>query len=388
MNVVILHDALPPDARPDELDVLVQVDAVERALHKLGHRCTTIPFGLNLEQVTDRLREQAPKLVFNLVESAGGSGRLIHLSPSLLENLRIPYTGARVEPMFLTSNKVLAKQFLAAHDIDTPAWLAADPNGVAGGPGSLNLGARLGQRASHTLLSAEQTGAGNRSPKSGGLGPPDGWGVAPASRRCASATGGRRYGTLASAYIIKSVWEEASLGLDDDAVVRPGSFEQLAREVGDRAERLGGEAFAEAFVDGREFNLAVLAGPDGPEVLPPAEIRFVDYPPDRPRIVGYKAKWHEDSHEYRNTPRTFDFPAADATLVETLGRVTRQCWDLFGLTGYARVDFRVDGDGRPWVLEVNANPCLSPDAGFMAAANRHGLDMADVVRRLLAAALR
>ena len=151
-----------------------------------------------------------------------------------------------------------------------------------------------------------------------------------------------------------------------------------------RAERLGGEVFAEAYIAGREFNLSVLAGPDGPEVLPPAEIHFVDYPDDRPRIVGYRAKWDSDSFEYHHTPRSFDFPPPDAPLLAELCRLARACWDLFGLRGYARVDFRVDETGQPWVLEINANPCLSPDAGFGAAAERAGLSFPAVIARILA----
>jgi len=60
-----------------------------------------------------------------------------------------------------------------------------------------------------------------------------------------------------------------------------------------------------------------------------------------------------------------------------------QCWQIFNLKGYARVDFRVDYGNHPYVLEINANPCLSPDAGFMAAAERAGLSMKDVVQRII-----
>ena len=109
-----------------------------------------------------------------------------------------------------------------------------------------------------------------------------------------------------------------------------------------RAPDLGGACFAEVYIEGREFNLALLAGPDGPEVLPPAEIVFEGYGPDRLRIVGYRAKWDEASYEYHHTPRRFDFPAADAPLLDRLRRTARDCWRLFGLRGWARVDFRVD----------------------------------------------
>lgn len=68
--------------------------------------------------------------------------------------------------------------------------------------------------------------------------------------------------------------------------------------------------------------------------------------------------------------------------------LARRCWDLFGLRGYARVDFRVDSQGRPWILEVNANPCLSADAGFIAALEEAGLDQREAVARILGLALR
>jgi D-alanine-D-alanine ligase len=136
-------------------------------------------------------------------------------------------------------------------------------------------------------------------------------------------------------------------------------------------------------VDGREFNLSVLAGKNGPEVLPPAEIIFEGYTPDMPKIVDYRAKWDETAYAYHHTPRTFDFTSEDYPLLETLKKLALQCWKCFNLSGYARVDFRVDTGGAPWVLEVNANPCLSPDAGFAAALERAGISFEAAVERIL-----
>jgi D-alanine-D-alanine ligase len=123
-------------------------------------------------------------------------------------------------------------------------------------------------------------------------------------------------------------------------------------------------------------------------VLPPAEIDFVDYAPDKPKVVGYRAKWDADSFEYHHTPRRFDFPAEDASLLRQLTAIAKDCWRILGVRGYVRVDFRLDRDGKPWVLEVNANPCLSPDAGFFAAAQRAGLGFEQVIERILADAFR
>ncbi len=322
MNVVILHDDLPPTARPDELDVLVQAQAVGEALTRLGHTAGTLSCPLDLPTVAAELQRRRPDRVFNIVESVGGRGRLIHLAPALLDALGLPYTGASTTPMFVTSNKVLAKRVFQSAGIPTPPWIE-----LGGGPAAL-----------------------------------------PAPGR----------------YIIKSVWEEASLGLEDDSIIAATDAAAVRDAIAVRVDRLGGEAFAEAFIAGREFNLSVLAGDDGPEVLPPAEIHFVDYAPDRPRLVGYRAKWDPASFEYHHTPRSFEFPATDRPLLDELRRLARACWELLGLRGYARVDFRVDTDGRPWVLEVNANPCLSPDAGFPAAAQQGGVSFDQVIARILA----
>jgi D-alanine-D-alanine ligase len=179
-------------------------------------------------------------------------------------------------------------------------------------------------------------------------------------------------------WIVKSVFEHASLGLDDSSVVATGAVEGLIEA---RRGEFGGRWFAERFVPGRELNVALIAAPDGPRVLPVAEIRFEGFPPAKPAIVSYAAKWHPQSFEYRNTVRSF---AVESELAARVGGIARDCWQLFGLAGYARVDFRVDAAGTPWVLEVNANPCLSPDAGFAAALAQAGIAYLDAVAWLIA----
>ncbi|MFH1428324.1 MAG: ATP-grasp domain-containing protein [Candidatus Margulisiibacteriota bacterium] len=162
--------------------------------------------------------------------------------------------------------------------------------------------------------------------------------------------------------IVKPVWEDASVGITDKSV---GNFPNLQKILA--VSPL--EMFAEVYVDGREFNLSVIEKDGQPQVLPPAEIRFVNFPENMARIVGYKAKWDPEAFEYINTIRTFTFSSpGDKLLLKKLEELAIQCWELLDLRGYARVDFRVDSSGRPWVLEINANPCLSPDSGFTASA--------------------
>jgi len=151
-----------------------------------------------------------------------------------------------------------------------------------------------------------------------------------------------------------------------------------------RVNQCGGSWFAEKYINGREFNLSLLAGADGsPHVLPPAEILFEGYNNGKPRIVGYRAKWNEDSYEYHHTPRSFNFPAFDESLLIRLKEMAIKCWHLFGLRGYARVDFRVDEKGKPFILEVNINPCLSPDAGYAAALAQAGISYTEAIERIL-----
>jgi D-alanine-D-alanine ligase len=122
--------------------------------------------------------------------------------------------------------------------------------------------------------------------------------------------------------------------------------------------------------------------------MPVSEIVFEDYPAGKSRIVDFKAKWIPESFEYVHTVRRFDFPAGDQPLIERLETLSLRCWDVFRLTGYARVDFRVDAAGEPWILEINGNPCVAPDAGFMAATAQAGISYAQTFQIIVNDALR
>lgn len=183
-------------------------------------------------------------------------------------------------------------------------------------------------------------------------------------------------------WIVKSDTEHASVGMNSDSVVETSV--DAKKKVFKKQNDLGGRWFAERYIDGREFNISLLDGEDGsPQVLPAAEILFINYPKDTPKIVDYAAKWETESFVYSATPRRFDFDEDDKVLLVQLEDLCYQCWDLFGLKGAARVDFRVDVFGNPWILEVNPNPCLTSDAGFMAAAQKKEISMQNVIKRLL-----
>ena len=342
-KAVILHNQVNADSPKDELDVLVQADEVFKSLSELGYQPVTVPFSLDFARSIRAIKKINPLFVFNLVESLEGNGQLIHLAPSLLDHLGLPYTGGSQEAIYVTSNKILTKKLLQLAGVATPPWLGA---------GSSRGSAALG----------------------------------------------------AGTYLLKSVWEHASNWFADDSIVhiadeaelrlllekknrngRSGPPIQGDRGVGGHkpppavgAGRFG-RFFAEKYIGGREFNQAILAG----ESLPISEIQFIEFPDDKLRIVDFRAKWEEQSYEYTHTPRSFEFADADQPLLAELRAVAGRCWEFFNLSGYARIDFRVDAENRPWVLEINTNPCLSPDGGFYAAAERAHLSFTRMVERIV-----
>jgi D-alanine-D-alanine ligase len=117
-----------------------------------------------------------------------------------------------------------------------------------------------------------------------------------------------------------------------------------------------------------------------------AEMTFADWPEGKLRIVGYGAKWDEDSTGYLHTVRRFGVEEDDPWLAASLKQACAQVWKLFGLTGFVRVDFRVTEKGKPLILEINPNPCISPDAGFAAAAAEAGMSYDDLIEAIVRAA--
>jgi len=184
--------------------------------------------------------------------------------------------------------------------------------------------------------------------------------------------------------IVKPVWEHGSLGMDDTSVVRGSAAKQV---ITVRNARWNTEHFAEELVVGREFNVSLLEVGGGARVLPIAEILFEGFGTSNEKIVGYDAKWTPGSAAFTGTPRRFGVEQSEPALSDALARHARACWSLFGVRGYARVDFRVTPDGRPFILEVNMNPCLTPDAGFAAAASEAGFSYHDLIASIVAAPL-
>jgi D-alanine-D-alanine ligase len=179
--------------------------------------------------------------------------------------------------------------------------------------------------------------------------------------------------------ICKPAAEDASIGIEQRSVVR--SHRALTSRLRDMHERWD-EVLVQQFVDGREVNVGIL----GDDVLPVAEIDFGAMPKGMWRIVSYTSKWHTGSDEDLGAA-----PRCPADLPEELSaecqRIALAAWKAIGGSGYGRVDMRIDAQGQPWILEVNANPDISPTAGLARMARVVGIEYPSLVRAVCAHAL-
>jgi D-alanine-D-alanine ligase len=182
--------------------------------------------------------------------------------------------------------------------------------------------------------------------------------------------------------IVKPVAEDGSLGIGPDAVAHtPSALRERVDYVGAHYRQA---ALVERFIEGREFNVSVWGDP--PELLPLAEIDFRDFVDPFDRIVSFEAKWDANSFAYHHTPVIC--PAnVSPQLAGRIRQAALRAWDAIGCAGYARVDIRVDDQEQPFVVEVNCNPDLSPDAGFFQAARGAGLSYQDMIWRIARAVL-
>ncbi|OFX22767.1 MAG: hypothetical protein A2033_00525 [Bacteroidetes bacterium GWA2_31_9] len=316
-KILIFHSFLPPNAPKDELDVLDEVDFFYSIFEKQGKETLVSPFYNDLDKNSELINSFKPDLIVNLVETINGDGRLIHIAPSLFDYHGIPYTGGTSESIYVTSNKILAKELFKANNINSAKFVTAE-----------NI----------DKIDFESS----------------------------------------DKFLVKSVWEHASVGIDEHSLKLFSNKSEL-KSIFAEHKKNGKLFFAENYIDGREFNISMIAG----KVMPFAEIKFIDFPVDKIKVVGYRSKWDEDSFEYKNTVRSFDFDNADNKLLAKLEDLCIECWEKFKLKGYARVDFRVDKNDNPFVLEINVNPCISADSGFVAACKRYGYTEEQIVNLII-----
>ncbi len=183
--------------------------------------------------------------------------------------------------------------------------------------------------------------------------------------------------------IVKLLHEDGSLGIDKGSVVHD------AAALRDRVKKMVGlyrqPVIVEEYVDGREFNISVLGEGNEAVVLPIAEIDYSTLKTEEPKILTYASKWDEESSEYRKTipicPISLSSP-----LEKTLRAFALSACKILGCRDYTRVDVRMKGK-TPYVIEVNPNPCISSDAGFIRSASVAGFSYTDTIGKILGFAI-
>lgn len=294
-----------------ELEIVRELDMVRATLTRAGHN-TVIFSADDAAHLCDFLSTHRPELVFNLCEAFGGSAALEMNVAALFELHGIAYTGCPALTLGLSLNKPLTKAILAANGIRSPASVVVDQ--------------------SQDLFAARD---------------------------------------LPFPLIVKPVAEDASIGIDDGAVVN--DMAALAKRVKFVRREFRQPALVEEFIPGREFCVSVLASsPTDFMTLPIVEISFDRLPPGRPHIFSYEAKW-DPSASFNHLVATRCPARIDEKTAAEIRRVALDVARTVGLRDYGRVDFRMrDNDKALFVLEVNPNPDLSDECAFMRAAGASG----------------
>ncbi len=316
ISVLILFNSPKPSKGgqafvESEAGVLAEVEAVGRALERLRipHRMAGIRWFHELPVILAAADEP---VVFNLVEGFWADSEQANMVPAVVHSFGKACTGNDTPGLIASLDKWQSKTLLRAAGLPTPKGLIVHP----GRP-----------------IPAQDLFDGP--------------------------------------YIVKPIRADASEGIDNASIVRKRGG--VLREAVQRIhERFGQPALIEQYIDGRELNVSVIWRDGEPHVLPLAEIDFSAFDATRPRIVGYEAKWLADTFEYHHTPRIIPAPLSKPLARRIRDLAMASCRTL-GCFDYCRVDFRLDKAGNPYVLEVNANPDISPDAGFAAALEAAGI---------------
>ena len=308
MRVAFLYNRAAEDPAQFAEDDDPSRSPVVAALRRLGHDVTPIACTLDLGSVRRQLEQVEPDVVFNRVESLGGSDAMAVAVPCCSTRCRFPTP-------------------VATRRRSSPTARQDQRERTARSRRSADAG------VDHEDFELRNADCGFRSCEYSAI------------RQFANPQ-----------FILKSIYEHASFEMDDACRRRPSRLRRNRRARPQAHVRMTGKPFfAERFVEGREFNLSLLGDP--PEVLPPAEIDFSAFPADKPRIVGFGAKWAEASFEFQNTPRRFDFPAADAPLIRWLKDLAIECWRLFWFARLCPRRFP-RGCGRPAVDSRNQHESL------------------------------
>lgn len=304
-----------------EAGVLDEVHAVRDALLEIGYEVATVGIQRSVPVFMDRVTRFHPNAIFNLVEGWQGDNQYEMHFACTYELLGVPYTGAPPFALATAVNKWHTKTLLKQAKLPTP----------------------------NSIMCSE----------------------VPA--RC----------SLRYPVIVKPAHEDASLGVDFDAVV--SNLAELRRRVAWVVQTYHQPAIVEEYIEGRELNVAVV-GDQIPFALPISEITF-DIPEHLPKICTYNAKWVAGSDDYQWTAGAQCPALLDEALTRQIQSLAVSAFRVMGCRDYGRVDFRLSPDNQPYILEVNPNPDISPDAGLARSARASGRTYTQLIGEVIHSAL-
>jgi D-alanine-D-alanine ligase len=324
--LVLMHvDLVPPDdvaGKPDAefFEYKTEYDVLT-GLRELGHEVQPLGLYDDLTPLRQAIQDFKPHIAFNLLDEFRGETMLDQNVVSYLELVQVPYTGCNPRGLMLARDKALSKKILHYHRIPVPRFA-----------------------------------------------------VVPAGRKLR-----RKPARLDYPLIVKSQVEEASLGIAEASIVN--SDEKLAERVEFMHAKVGTSLILEQYVDGRELYVGIM-GNTRLQVLPVWELEMRRLRADAPRIATRQVKWNLQLQKRRGVkigPARNLPPELERLLVKTSKRVYR----LLQLSGFARIDFRLDAEGRPFFLEANPNADIGYGEEFAEAAEAAGIDYEPLLDRLL-----
>ncbi len=327
--MVLMHKSLVP---PESLEGKSQKEIeqwrtefdVVTTLKEAGHQVLQLGVGDEILPIREGIKEWEPDIAFNLLEAFHGECVYDQHVVSYLELMRQHYTGCNPRGLTLARDKALSKKVLMYHRVKVPAFM-----------------------------------------------------VVPMGRRA------RRQRRLGFPLIVKSLVAEASCGIAQASVV--DNDEKLEERVRFIHERVGTDAIVEEYIDGREIYVGVM-GTKRLEVFPAWEIILDNLPPDAVRIATEKVKW-DPSYQKRHQI-TWKKAALPVESEDRLAKLSKRIYRALNLSGYARLDFRMDAQGQLFLLEANPNPNIAWEDEFAMSAKEMGVEYPRLLDRILRLGMR
>ncbi len=293
---------------------------VLEALRANGYEVNVLGLYNDLAPLYEEVRDNKPDVIFNMVEVFNQRTNFDKNIAAVLEMLDIPYTGASSGCLFVCNNKALTKKILRFHRIKTPRFHVFYRKHKIWLPKIIKLPA-----------------------------------------------------------VIKPLCEEASRGISQASIV--DNEQAFIDRIKFIHENMQMDAIAEEYIDGREMYVSVL-GNKRITVLPPRELKFGQLPEDEPRIATYKAKWDDNYRDRWGIKSVFPGKFAEG-VEETILDVCKRAYAALDMDSYARFDIRVTNDGKVYVLEANANPCIARVDEMAQSAEKQGIAYEKLIRNVV-----